>query len=135
MITPMPILTQPSGGGGDTIGCSGVSPLTIPTGDKTAVFESTRLSNNYSSYQTMFTLETGNSPVSIEVESWFLYNGVWQSTGAGGYNRKYIIDGVETSIPNNPNKETITIPANKTCAVQQTTSGNNYTNGLRFQFK
>lgn len=124
-----------SGGGGNIVGCSDVVASLIPSDDKDAIYYSNSRTDNYSSYKTMFTIVTGSVPVSIEVECWFLMNGTWQSTGGTAYARQYVIDGNATSIPINPNKETITIPANKTCEIQQTTGGNNYANRIQFLFK
>ena len=85
--------------------------------------------DNWSSYKTMIEFTTLSS-VNVEVESYF--NGA--STGTNAYARQYIIDGVTTSIPTSPNIQTITIPAGKTCQLQQTTGGNNYSNQIRLKF-
>lgn len=113
------IRASKSGGGG------GGSGATI---QDTELYTSIH-SDNWSSYQTMLDFTTLSS-VTVEVESYF--NG--SSTGQSGYPRQCVIDGVITTIPTSPNIQTITIPAGKSCQLQQYTNGNNYPNQLRVKF-
>ena len=104
-------------------GCTGGGSLT------SGYFYSASHTDNYSSYQTMFEV-TPAVQTSIEIESY--YNG--SSTGGTAYSRQYVIDGVSTSISATPNIQTITLPAGKTCQIQQNTGGNNYPNQLKIRF-